>query len=53
MMTKLEAQRLRVSEVTRESESHLRAVMPATRGIDAFVFGILQLVIPILPLLKE
>ena len=42
-----------MGEVNRHSESHLRAVMPATKGIDAFFFGTLELVILIVPLLKE
>lgn len=39
--------------MSRDSESHLRAVMPVTKGIDAFVFGTLELTIPIVPSLKE
>ena len=51
-MVEFEAQRLQVGEV-RESESHLRAVTPATKGIDAFVLGTRKESIPMVPSLKE
>ena len=53
MTANLEAQRLRVGVVSRDSASHLRAVMPVTKGIDAFVLGTRREVIPIVPSLKE
>ena len=53
MMINFEAQRLRVGEVSRDSESHLRAVIPATKGIDAFVLRTRREVILIVPSLKE
>ena len=52
-MAKFEAQGLLVGEVSRNSESHLRAVTPATKGIDAFVLGTRKEVIPMVPSLKE
>ena len=52
-MAEFEAQRLLVGEVSRNSESHLRAVTPATKGIDAFVLGTRKESIPMVPLLKE
>ena len=52
-MAKFEAQMLLVGEVSKDSESHLRAVTPATKGIDAFVLGTREEVIPMAPLLKE
>ena len=52
-MAKFEAQRLLVGEVSKDSESHLRAVMPATKGIDAFVPGTREEVIPMVPSMKE
>ena len=50
---KFEEQRPLVGEVSKICESHLRAVMPVTKGIDAFVFGTRKEVIPIMPSLKE
>ena len=52
-MAKFEGQRLLVGELSKDSESHLRAVMPATKGIDAFAFGTRKEVVPIVPSLKE
>ena len=53
MIAKFEGQKLLVSEVSKDSESHLRAVMPVTKGIDAFVLGTLKEVIPMVPSLTE
>ena len=52
-MAKFEAQILLVGEVSRDYESHLRAVTPATKGIDAFVLGTREEVTPMVLLLKE
>ena len=39
--------------MSKKSESHLWAVMPAIKGIDAFVLGTLKEMLRMVPLLKE
>lgn len=52
-MADLEAHRLLLGETSRDSVSHLRAVTPTTKGIDAFVPGTRKESTPMVPLLKE
>ena len=52
-MTEFEAQRILISEVNKDFESHLRTMTLATKRINAFVLETRKESIVIMPSLKE